>query len=863
MSTPSPIRYFGGSTVLDGRVRILQAKNFKELVEQYVNVPVAFPLTRKQFNLLSEDDRNRQKDCPFICAASYAFDEGKREDDTATHVTCAILDFDEGAFVKDFFESPETIGEHLYPINFAAWTTAKHTPDAPRLKVMVDLSPMHPSQHRRVIAYLIGRLGVPRDFKGVRESNVLSQPQYRPLAFKDETFSAVLASRVNGIALSEADLPPLEETEFEVIDGDRVYACDRGDDFEHLGLAFLPLAGITVEDIREPLFTISADCSYKLWYEVCAALRHQFVEEDEARQAYDMFVEWSAQSHEKFKGEKDTYTKWKSFRPYAKGRAPVTLRSLFMNAAKLGGWKPAKVTAKLKQSAIEWITACTDPDELMTEGAKVIATMPFINGVVEQVLIATWAKKLKELSGTTFKDAELKKEIRSARKREQAEKDALREDQTPGWVRPMYYIAGTNLLRNTGTGSDYTPVAFDNMFSAELMPKDGGETPANGKPVMTPSAYALNILKIPRVDQTIYYPLHDKDDPIYTDPKTGKMFLNTYNKFSAPIPDPNHSAKAMAMLYDLVRGMIAEEWLVELFIDFFCFAIQNPGVKIRWSFLIQSAEGAGKGYFGKVIRAVMGALNVRVVSPEVLRSQWNDWSMEALLLILEEIHIPGEQRERVTNGIKQLITDDVITINKRNTHAQCDVPNFANIIGFTNYKDALHLKEAARRWCVVFSRLQTKKQVEALTDSGHFDRLEWLITDEGAAGLRYAMLTRKIPDSFPVNGPAPHTEYRDAVVEESKNSVQVALEAAIADDDQVLVGKDLIFGPEAENAILFKDRGRALHYLGVLGYQQAGTVKLACGTSGIVWINKDEYTFDHHNYGEIFAKRMEMKDFDI
>ena len=193
MSTPTT--FFGGNGVRGGRIRRLNASTFRELVERYIYIPVPFHLTRREFFALTVDERDEKKDGPYIVACSYAFEEGHREDVTATAVNMVILDLDEGDFVKDFDESPETLQEHLYPLNFVCWRTAKHTPAAPRLKIAVELEPCHPRLHKRFVAMIAARLGLPDGFKGTREATTLSLPQSRPLHFKGEDYSAVIASR--------------------------------------------------------------------------------------------------------------------------------------------------------------------------------------------------------------------------------------------------------------------------------------------------------------------------------------------------------------------------------------------------------------------------------------------------------------------------------------------------------------------------------------------------------------------------------------------------------------------------------------------------------------------------------------------
>ena len=849
--------YFGGSSVRDGRVRRLQATNFKELTDHYIRSGVVTSYTRKEFNSWDTATKDFKKDGPFIVACSYDAEECKREDDTATAVTLVIIDLDEGQFVKDFFESPETIGEHLYPLNFAAYTTAKHTAKAPRLKIVVDVTPCHPSMHRRLVADVLRRLGLPDTFKGSRESKTLSLPQYRPLAFKGEQFSSVIASRTNGVPLHPSDVLIAEDEDEE----GRTFACDRGDGEDGLGaiaLAFMPVAGLTVEDIREPLMKIDADCDYKTWCQVACALRHQFTEEEDAAAAYALFDEWSA-TGSKYKGEKDTYGKWRSFKAYAKGRTPVTIRSLFKFATN-AGWENTKVSTKLKLSALEWIAACEDGDELMVEGAKRIAALPFANEVVEEALIMAWRKKLNELTGNLIAQKTLKKEVMKCRRRDIAEAKS-KEDHTPVWLMPICYVATENAFYDTTCGVSLSPASFDLKHGMELMPPEGEDAPPNGRPVVQPKDYALNVLKIPRVDSTIYYPLHKGEDSYFEYPKgSGRFFLNIYSRNSVPIPVPDHAERAETLLRGHLAHLVQEPWLIDLLIDYLAMMVQFPGRKIRWSPFFQSGEGAGKGILGKVISAVLGARNVRIVSPEILSSQWNDWAQNTQFILLEEVHIPGERRERVINSIKQVITDDVISVNKRNTHAQCDVPNFANLWAFSNYKDALHLKNDARRWLVIYSPLQTASQIAGLNESGHFEKLEWLFSPEGASALRYYLSTCGISDGFPVNGPAPHTNYRDEVILSSKNPLHLMVEELIEDGTDPLVGRDLILQDRliARIPTLGRDSGRIGHVLTALGYSSK-RMRVG-GVMSSVWMHR-EYPCESPE--RILEERSKIEEFDI
>jgi hypothetical protein len=843
--------YFGGSSVHGGRVRRLQAASFRELVERYIFMPVTFPITRKEFFALPTAERNNRKDGPFITACSFDFDtEGHRCDDNATSIHMVILDIDQDG--GEFSESPETLADHLHPYNFVAWQTANHTKKNPRLKVVVDVDPCHPASFKRFVRHIARMLGLSDTFKGSRESGVISQPQYRPIHFREEDFNAVIASRLDGRPMSESELPEL----LDEMEPERSFAADRDDDADNgLGLAYLPVSGMTLEMVEEALNFIDSDVVYKTWYELSAALRHQFPQEDDARQAYELFDTWSSRG-EKYRGENDTYAKWKSFRPYAKGRAPITIRTLFKYAME-AGWDNSKVAAVVQKTVEEWLNACESADEIMQEGAKKIAAMPFRNEVVEEAMVIAWKARIAVLTKNNIDKTILRKEVARARKMEHNAKFEQNKGNRPSWLQPQCYVATEDVFYNSTTGVRLKPAAFDRYFEKELMPKD--DAPANGKPIITPSAYGLNIMNIPRVDGTIYCPLHQGDDPFFS--INGRELLNTFDRLHIPVEDPDFAERAGEMIQAHIGVLIAEPWIRELVLDFLAVIVQFPGKKVPWTICIQSAEGTGKGFLAKILSMVLGAGNVKVISPEIMRSEWNDWMIGAQFFVLEEIHFPGERREAVMNTLKPFITDPLIAINQRNTSARNE-PNWGNSIAFTNFPDALHLKQGDRRWFFVRSPLQTAEQVGQINSSGHFERMEWLLTDTGAGGLRYWLKKRKISDTFPFTGPAPRTEYREAIIEESKNSMQIQIEDIIADEEHPLISEQVIhMGRLVEvlsrGATSNKDLNRYAHYLTVMGYERWGNNQrvMLDGVRGVLWVHSQKFD-KTTNPGDYLRKRI-------
>jgi len=827
--------YFGGSTVRDGMVRRLQATTFKELVE-VINVPIHIQLTRKEF--LAHPEKNTIKDGLWVSPCAYDYEvEGKRGNAHATQQVLLCFDFDGGKFAGDFDRNRETLRMHLHPFNYVCWRTASYTGQDPHLRLVVEVVPFSPEHLRRYIQFLCKSLGAPPDFKGVVETSTISQPAYRPVKFKNEEFTAVLASRTDGRALQESDLPDPAEELAEVM-GEKTYGS-KHTDLTDLGLAYMPLASVTLEDFKDALSAIDPDCDYRTWLTVCAAARHQFPDEADAREAHDAFDEWSS-GGTKYRGRGETWAKWKSFKPYAEGRAPVTIRSLFKLAIE-AGWNSSKAATRHRGTVDEWIAGCEDPEELMQEGPERIVSLPFRNEVVEEDLVVLLQDRIKELNGRRLEKRVIYREMSKARRRDKAQDREKLTTEPPAWLRPICYVSAINQFHNFGNSTGTSPEAFNNTYSPELMPKDGAEVALNGKPAMTPSDYARNIVGIPIVDDVMYYPLHQGEDPFFK--IDGKSYLNLYNPMTVPIATPDRAEEAGAMVTRLVDAIVAEVEYREVLLDYMAVPVKWPGRKVPWGTLIQSEEGAGKNYLGDVMSGALGHPNVRIVDATTICDKWNDFHTQGCVwCIINELLIPGERREKVTNMIKPLITDPIITINEKYRSAR-NIPNFVNYMVFTNFRDAIHLKPGDRRWFVIFSKLQTKAQIVALTNTGIFKDLESL-KNELSGALRYWLLHREIAKDFPFDGPPPVTKYRQMIIDDSTNPLQEAIEDILRHKADPMVQDDVLSAWHLTSALphdMRKQYTRVSHYLHALGYEKFRDRSYVNGHRSDVWIHADRF----------------------
>ena len=313
---------------------------------------------------------------------------------------------------------------------------------------------------------------------------------------------------------------------------------------------------------------------------------------------------------------------------------------------------------------------------------------------------------------------------------EQSEKD----EPLPKWAMNLAFISKTKMIIRLSTGEQLTPESFDSTFARELLPtKDQleqmGESDnarIRNTPIMRPQDYVLNELQIPVAYDETYDPRAPDDAFVKED---GIRYVNTYTK-THPTPSENQEDIDMVgeKLRDHIAKLIVEPEYQKVLLDFLAYNVQSPGSKIRWAVLIQGGEGCGKGLLAKVMRTVMGEKHVMSVDPEVLSSPYNDWAYGHALTVLNEIHSKGMSRYAVENKLKEPIADDKVSLNEKfKGHRQ--INNRTNYIMFTNFHDALAISANSRRYFVLHSPLQRKKDILKLTRTGHFERMLKMVED--------------------------------------------------------------------------------------------------------------------------------------
>lgn len=825
-------RYFQGSSVT-GPVRESPARNFREVVDALRLCPT-LGLSHGDFLALDEKKHNDAKQVPFFVAAVFRESPCKRVYEKALHCNLIFLDIDPekelrgGKWVetgrypaKPFVDDPDSLYTALAGYNFAAHLTASSTHEAPRMRIIIDAEKIPLNAYPRAALTIGALLGLSNITK---ESKVSVQPMFLPVMFLDSTEEEhpLIAYCLDGKAFNSNDIG-------EGLFGDEAPTRERSTADTGLdALEFLrsQVPEINLNIAKEALFSIDADVSRSEWLNCAAALKHQFAphREDEA---FDLWDEWSA-TGEKYGGEKEIRTVWDSLRPTPIGRSPVTIRSLLRTAA-AAGWDDKKVKEICFSQVAHWLDTVGTVTELMESGVKRILATPLLSAVQEDVLVHMLCSNAKKRFAYTISTTAIRKDLKRAKEEARALEIPAEKMREPMWAKGVCYIAAAQEFYRHRTGEKFKPEAFNASYSRFLLPSEEALTQAGipitpaslSKPLVSPNDFALNHLKI----VTGYDYAYDPSQPteIFFINR-GRRYINTYSP-TYPEADTRHAGQAGEVLQRHLGNLVAEADYRRVLLDFMAYMVQYSGAKIRWAVLIQSAEGAGKTFFAKVMQAVLGFEHVKILSDGAIKSGYNEWAFGHQLIAVEEIYVSGSNRHAVMNTIKPLITNDDVSVDEK-FRSNRQVVNISNYMLFSNHHDALALTPNDRRYFVVKSPLQAKSQILALGEN-YFAPLYNMLRDKPGA-MRSFLADWEISPDFQPNGHAPRTRYVSEMVNDSAGDVTAAVRRMLMEGDYPLLQFDIVSTKTIMDALHLEEglhRATAQQVGAILreeGFQQIG-----------------------------------------
>lgn len=875
-------KYFTGRNVTSKKLVSASASIFQDFVAHYINLPVPISITGDEYRGLptkaDRDEIKRQAGYFVPCTFPSSPWLGRLLEH-ACECNLIALDIDVlpdgGCPAAPFVNDPSALKKVLSKFNFAAYKTISSTPELPRLRIVVEASAIPVDQYADAVLTVAQIIGLSHV---TRESAIPVQAMFRPTVFSDtdtDTDHPLIITSYEGRSFNESDISDDLESLPGMVGGTKKPAVPRKtggvDVIEDYLLHFSrPLPQITVAVARDALEAVSPDLGYAEWFEIAAALRHQFTGGWDEDEAYEVFDTWSAKGS-KYAGADDTAAKWKSLAQQPVGRAPITIRTLLKHAVE-GGWDSGEVKDDCFQSLSNWINfECKSGPRMMADASKKIAATPLISNTEMEALIQMVVSSLRQRFEMRVPAGAFRKEIKQHRESLQNQsKDEQKETPVPPWARGIVYVSTTDEFFRPSTRQPYKVVPFDRTYGRKLLPtvKDlqAAESEVNQgtlhRPMYLPSEYLLNHLKCQTVFDFDYDPSSPQDIILKRD---GKLFVNIYRR-SYQQSDKALASYAEDVFCEHIINLIKEPEYRTIVMDWMAHNIQFPGIKIRWALLMQGAEGCGKTFLAECMRSMVGNDNLKLVSSGSIKKGWSEWVFGSQIVAFEEIRVAGQNRHDLMNTLKEPISNDFVSMLRRG----CDdrnIRNVTNYIAFTNHHDALVLSEESRRWMVLKSRMQKKQQIDDMKAKrpGYFVWLFDMLKTHGP-GLRYWFENRTISDDFAVNGPAPHTKYLSEMIFDTSSELLATLHKIWEEGENPFVQTDIIgssslteaFKMEALHTVTEQQIAHLLRDGGFTKLDGRHTVEGKCQ---YYWVRSD-VAFDG-NPLDILATRIKEKTSDI
>jgi len=213
---------------------------------------------------------------------------------------------------------------------------------------------------------------------------------------------------------------------------------------------------------------------------------------------------------------------------------------------------------------------------------------------------------------------------------------------------------------------------------------------------------------------------------------------------------------------------------------FMAHCIKFPGVKVRWAFLLQSAEGIGKSIFKLIMDHCLGSMRVHSPNANELTeggSKFNSWVQHKLMIIIDEIKT--DERRELVEILKPMITDERIEIQAKGQDQEM-FDNPTNWMFFSNHKDAIPVSRNGRRYSVAYSCLQTTEQIlnAGINDEYLNDMFTWLKKGGGLQAIAHWFLNYPV-ECGQLPSRAPHTSSHAEVIKISRTPVEALLDSKI------------------------------------------------------------------------------------
>lgn len=760
--------YFGSDRAVLGTVHGLKAKDFRELFSNFFQKAIPLNLPHEEFLALPKAERDSIKMVPYIVPCQFTTDPSPRQNAHATTFRLVILDLEDMDAAKG-----EAIvsAASLLPYNHFLHTTASHTPEQPRFRLVVECQETPVAEYDNALRF-IAELINSQDVLCI-SSHKYVQPAYRPVRFLGDTEPHTLSVKLDSHVLDPIEFMSLPAP----VTDDTPGADMQG--FDENNLSHLPDPEFTIANAAECLKFVDPSCDHKTWVQIGAALKHQFGYKNRIEAARALFHEWSCgllgETLCSKYTQRATDATWKSLRPYPKdGTQPVTIATL-IHFAQQSGYDPSPVVDDTILKILQKVhnaKSASDAKNLATRGIALSRSLD--NSAIEVILQAVRKR---------FLDEDMRVSVSSLKKDVKEQEDRNKREGTvkpPPWLNGWVYRGDNDSFYNAHDGNALIPAAFNRCFINE--PRTGFED-------ITPSEYALMAVKIPNCIGTTY-DLGNHEEMVVTNASGNRIF----NVAHGTVPSPNDTLKerAGALWMSAVTANIPDPWERELFVSWCAHTVQNPNEKIRWAiYFFGGVEGTGKTAILQAVGSAVGQRNVQSVNAMAREKGWSEYLANTKLVIYEEMSATSRDIAEFTESVKEVITNSTIQIHQRNRDSK-QVANYLSVAFASNYSGGVNVSSADRRYFVIESALDTVEKKDSTFPEDYWTEFHTL-NSTLAGGLRAWFMEYQIDRKlFKPEGPAPVTKAKVNMQADTRSEMMVEIEDVVLCKETAMVNETFV-----------------------------------------------------------------------
>ncbi len=260
----------------------------------------------------------------------------------------------------------------------------------------------------------------------------------------------------------------------------------------------------------------------------------------------------------------------------------------------------------------------------------------------------------------------------------------------------------------------------------------------------------------------IYKPI---PDAIITDTNEQKFF-NSYQPANIA-PAYQVDMNKIEVFMEHIIYLFPKDEDRDVFLGWFCYTVTQPTRSVTWAPALVSTQGSGKGWILDVMKILMGAANVKPITPDRIENQFNTFLFNSTLVCVYDMYKSGSRQ--LDGKLKGYIDVTETEANKKNVGERTEKV-WSNFLIFLNRSDDLYVEPGDRRfWMVDLPDPKTP---------AYYNRLfSWLDEPENFPHLLKWCQDYK-SQLFNPTAP-PGSKLKRDVVNRNKSEIQVELETSI------------------------------------------------------------------------------------